>query len=44
LKPNSHLLLKHIENAKLGQQTSFSYLLDSYWNSVYTFQLKRTGS
>lgn len=44
MKPNSHLLLKHIENAKLGQQTSFSYLLDSYWNSVYTFQLKRTGS
>ncbi len=41
---NSKLLLNHIENAKAGQQTSFSYLLDFYWNTIYQFQLKRIGN
>ena len=31
----------HIKNAKEGVQTSFNYLLDTYWNDVYGFQLKR---
>ena len=36
------LLQKHIQNAKIGNQGSFNFLLDSYWNEVYAFQLKRT--
>lgn len=36
------LLLLHIKNAQEGAQASFSYLLDTYWNDVYTFQLSRT--
>lgn len=44
MKLNSKHLLEHIENAKKGRQTSFSYLLDYFWNSIYAFQLKRTGS
>lgn len=39
---NSALLKKHIESAKNGEQTSFSFLLDTFWNDVYLFQLKRT--
>lgn len=33
-----------IEKAKAGDQKSFSFLLDYYWNVVYGFQLKRTQS
>lgn len=44
MKLNNKTLLQHIENAQAGQQKAFSYLLDSFWNIVYTFQLKRTGS
>ena len=33
---------KSIENAKKGDQVAFTYLLDSYWNEVYAFMLKRT--
>lgn len=32
----------HIEKAKKGDQVSFTYLLDFYWNEVYGFMLKRT--
>jgi RNA polymerase sigma-70 factor (ECF subfamily) len=32
----------HIEKAKKGDQVAFTYLLDSYWNEVYGFMLKRT--
>ncbi len=31
-----------IENAKKGSQIAFSRLLDTFWNDVYGFQLKRT--
>ncbi|EKF55891.1 ECF subfamily RNA polymerase sigma-24 subunit [Galbibacter marinus] len=31
-----------IENAKKGDQKAFSYLLNTYWNDVYSFQLLRT--
>jgi RNA polymerase sigma-70 factor (ECF subfamily) len=33
-----------IEIAKKGDQKSFSFLLDHFWNDVYGFQLKRTRS
>lgn len=33
---------KHIEKAKNGDQVAFTFLLDSYWNEVYGFMLKRT--
>ncbi len=32
----------HIKNAKKGDQTSFTFLLNHYWNEVYGFMLKRT--
>lgn len=31
-----------IENAKKGDQTAFTFLLNFYWNDVYGFMLKRT--
>ena len=31
-----------IERAKLGDQAAFNFLLNSFWNDVYGFQLKRT--
>ncbi|SHJ22177.1 RNA polymerase sigma factor [Aquimarina spongiae] len=41
-KEDSISLQEHIENAKEGKQMSFNYLLDTFWNDVYNFQLKRT--
>ena len=35
-------LSEHIKNAKEGKQASFNYLLDTFWNDVFNFQLKRT--
>ncbi len=32
----------HIKQAKEGKQISFNYLLNTFWNDVYNFQLKRT--
>ena len=32
----------HIEKAKNGDQASFTFLLNHYWNEVYGFMLKRT--
>ena len=31
-----------IEKAKQNNQMAFNYLLDTFWNNVYGFQLKRT--
>ncbi|WP_081988317.1 RNA polymerase sigma factor [Psychroserpens jangbogonensis] len=31
-----------IEKAKTNDQIAFNFLLDTFWNSVYGFQLKRT--
>ena len=31
-----------IERAKKNDQAAFNYLLDTFWNDVYGFQLKRT--
>ncbi|QKX07504.1 sigma-70 family RNA polymerase sigma factor [Aquimarina sp. TRL1] len=41
LKKESLTLLDHIQKAKEGKQTSFNYLLDTFWNDVYNFQLQR---
>lgn len=35
-------VLDNIEKAKAGSQKAFSALLDTFWNDVYGFQLKRT--
>ena len=32
----------HIQKAKNGDQASFTFLLNHYWNEVYGFMLKRT--
>ncbi len=32
----------YIAKAKEGDQTAFTFLLDSFWNEVYGFMLKRT--
>ena len=34
-------LLKTIQKAKEGSQLAFNMLLDSFWNNVHSFQLKR---
>lgn len=31
-----------IQRAKEGSQTAFNFLLDTFWGSVYNFQLKKT--
>ncbi|MFD2592153.1 RNA polymerase sigma factor [Aquimarina hainanensis] len=41
MKKESLTLLDHIQKAKEGKQTSFNYLLDTFWNDVYNFQLQR---
>ncbi|TVZ52079.1 RNA polymerase sigma factor [Dokdonia sp. Hel_I_53] len=38
----SEKLLLEIKRAKDGQQSAFNFLLNSFWNEVYGFQLKRT--
>ncbi len=38
---NKSTLLLHINNAKLGNQQAFKFLLDQYWNEVYGFLLNR---
>jgi RNA polymerase sigma factor (sigma-70 family) len=35
-------LLATIQKARTGNQMAFSMLLDTFWNDVYGFQLKRT--
>ncbi|MFD1096693.1 RNA polymerase sigma factor [Salegentibacter chungangensis] len=39
---DSEVLLKKIRAAKEGSQSAFNYLLDTFWNDVYGFQLKKT--
>lgn len=39
---NKQDILSTIEKAKLGSQIAYSKLLDTFWNDVYGFQLKRT--
>lgn len=42
LKTRTLEVSQHINNAKTGDQNSFTFLLDYYWNEVYGFMLKRT--
>lgn len=42
MKKESSTLTKYIKKAKEGEQSAFNYLLDTFWNEVYGFQLKRT--
>jgi RNA polymerase sigma-70 factor (ECF subfamily) len=42
LEINPEELLRKIKAAKDGSQTAFNFLLDTYWNEVYGFQLKKT--
>lgn len=37
-----NIIQETIEKAKAGSQIAFSNLLDTFWNDVYGFQLKRT--
>lgn len=39
---NKQDILSTIEKAKLGSQIAYSKLLDTFWNDVYGFQLKKT--
>jgi RNA polymerase sigma-70 factor (ECF subfamily) len=35
-------IIEAIEKAKKNEQVAFNFLLDTFWNDVYGFQLKRT--
>ncbi len=39
---NPEKIQRSIKNAKSGDQIAFSFLLDTFWNDVYGFQLIRT--
>ena len=39
---NEQTIIETIEKAKTGNQIAYSTLLDTFWNHVYGFQLKRT--
>ena len=39
---NTEAVAEIINKAKTGNQIAFSRLLDTFWNDVYGFQLKRT--
>ncbi len=38
---NKEKVLKHIKQAKEGNQISFNFLLDTFWGSVYHYQLSK---
>lgn len=35
-------IIESIQKAKKGDQVAFTFLLDFYWNEVYSFMIKRT--
>lgn len=37
-------IIEAIAKAKKNDQIAFNFLLDTFWNDVYAFQLKRTGN
>lgn len=41
MKVSKENLLYYIQKAKSGDRIAFSFLLDSFWNYVYAFQLKK---
>jgi hypothetical protein len=42
LEINQKKLQINISKAKEGNQAAFRFLLDSFWTSVFNYQLKRT--
>ena len=42
MKKIEHTIQDTIKKAKAGSQIAYSNLLDTFWNDVYGFQLKRT--
>jgi RNA polymerase sigma-70 factor (ECF subfamily) len=44
LEINDKILELNISKAKEGNQAAFRYLLETYWPSVFNYQLKRTKS
>jgi RNA polymerase sigma-70 factor (ECF subfamily) len=42
LEINPSTILSEIEKAKEGKQSAYNFLLNTFWNEVYKFQLKRT--
>ena len=41
MKINQQKVLANIKKAKMGDQMSFKYLLDTFWSYVFNFQLKK---
>lgn len=39
---NPDTILSEIEKAKEGKQSAYNFLLNTFWNEVYKFQLQRT--
>lgn len=39
---NPTTILSEIQKAKEGKQSAYNFLLNTFWNEVYKFQLKRT--
>jgi RNA polymerase sigma-70 factor (ECF subfamily) len=44
LDSQKKIVLQQIQKAKQGDQVAYSFLLDTFWNFVYGFQLKRTNN
>ena len=42
MEVTSVIIQTNIEKAKAGDQVTFTFLLDFYWNEVYGFMIKRT--
>ncbi|MBS9774330.1 MAG: sigma-70 family RNA polymerase sigma factor [Tenacibaculum sp.] len=42
MKINQEKLLQQIQKAKEKNQSAFKFLLDTFWDSVYNYQLKHT--
>ncbi|WP_369048560.1 RNA polymerase sigma factor [Tenacibaculum sp. UWU-22] len=41
---SKNTLQQQIDKAKKGDQTAFKFLLDTYWSSVYYYQLKKVNN
>lgn len=42
MEVNKDILAQNIEDAKIGKQSAFNFLLDTFWKDVYGFLIKRT--
>ena len=41
MEVNPKFVLQQIQNAKEGKQSAYNFLLNTFWNEVYGFQIKR---